>query len=41
MHTPVETASVSDYDNLLDLTTVVLKNLTKEQLDDLTNDRIY
>ena len=41
MHTPVETASVSDYDNLLDLTTVVLKNLTKEQLDDLTNDRMY
>lgn len=40
MHTPVETASISDYDNLVALTTTVLKNINKNQLDDLTSDRI-
>ena len=40
MHTPVETASIADYDNLVDLTTCVLKNLSKEQLESLTADRI-
>lgn len=40
MHTPVETASISDYDNLVDLTSKALACLTKEQLENLTNDRI-
>ncbi len=40
MHTPVETASIKDYDNLVDLTTLVLKSTTKDQLENLTNDRV-
>lgn len=40
MHTPVETASVKDYDNLVDLTAEVLKGLTKEKLLSMVEDKI-
>lgn len=40
MHTPVETACISDYDSLVELTAESLKSLDKDMLENMTNDRI-
>jgi len=40
MHTPVETACISDYDNLVEITTCALKSISENQLENLTNDRV-
>jgi len=40
MHTPVETACISDYDNLVEITVSFLEKLSMQQLDDLVKDQI-
>lgn len=40
MHTPVETASVKDYDNLVELTLCVLENMKGDQLESIVKDKI-
>ncbi len=40
MHTPVETAAISDYDNMIDIVTEFLKNADKKSLENIVNDRI-
>lgn len=40
MHTPVETASVKDYDNMVELTSKVLTSIKHDELEEIVKDKI-